>query len=111
MAELGICKTCGGMVSSEAATCPHCGQADPFATGGLDEVKRLAGRGRKIEAIKRYRELTGKGLAEAKESVEALTADADPGAPAAKAASSPFQPFLLLAIAMAVALVAWLLFV
>lgn len=35
-----------------------------------DRVKELARQGRKIEAIKAYREETGKGLAEAKEAVE-----------------------------------------
>lgn len=37
----------------------------------LDEVRDLMHTGRKIEAIKRYRELTGAGLAEAKQAVEA----------------------------------------
>ena len=30
MAELGHCKTCTGKVSSEAKSCPHCGQPFPF---------------------------------------------------------------------------------
>lgn len=38
----------------------------------MDEVHRLLGKGRLIEAIKRYRELTGVGLKEAKDAVEAL---------------------------------------
>ncbi|WP_030614401.1 ribosomal protein L7/L12 [Streptomyces sclerotialus] len=37
----------------------------------LAEVDDLLRRDRKIEAIKRYRQLTGAGLAEAKEAVEA----------------------------------------
>ena len=41
--------------------------------GGVDsQVVALAQSGQKIEAIKRYRELTGAGLAEAKQAVEAL---------------------------------------
>ena len=36
-----------------------------------EEVRRLADSGRKIEAIKAYREATGAGLATAKEAVEA----------------------------------------
>ena len=41
--------------------------------GGVDsEVVALAHSGQKIEAIKRYRELTGAGLAEAKQAVEQL---------------------------------------
>lgn len=39
---------------------------------GMDEVRTLALGGRKIEAIKRYRELTGVGLAEAKAYVDGI---------------------------------------
>lgn len=48
----------------------------PFPPGSLpeleDEVRRLMGERRKIEAIKLYRETTGIGLKEAKEAVEAI---------------------------------------
>ncbi|MFH8409429.1 ribosomal protein L7/L12 [Streptomyces sp. NPDC018019] len=37
---------------------------------GMAEIDALLLKGRKIEAIKRYRELTGAGLAEAKEAVD-----------------------------------------
>ena len=37
-----------------------------------DELRALIESGQKIEAIKRYREMTGAGLAEAKEAVEAI---------------------------------------
>jgi ribosomal protein L7/L12 len=41
--------------------------------GGVDaQVVALAQSGQKIEAIRRYRELTGIGLAEAKQVVEGL---------------------------------------
>ncbi|MGX4691089.1 ribosomal protein L7/L12 [Streptomyces sp. JNUCC 63] len=40
----------------------------------LDEVAALARAGRKVEAIKAYREATGAGLKEAKEAVDHLTA-------------------------------------
>ena len=40
----------------------------------LAEIRTLAARGDKIEAIKRYRERTGVGLKEAKDFVEALPA-------------------------------------
>jgi ribosomal protein L7/L12 len=36
----------------------------------MDDVRALAAAGQKIEAIKRYREKTGAGLAEAKAAVE-----------------------------------------
>ncbi len=39
-----------------------------------NEIKNLLASGRKIEAIKRYREETGTGLAEAKDAVESLEA-------------------------------------
>jgi ribosomal protein L7/L12 len=38
----------------------------------LDEIRKLSDSGDKIEAIKRLREATGLGLAEAKEIVESL---------------------------------------
>lgn len=47
-----------------------------LAGGGQDprlaEVRALAAGGRKIEAIKLYREITGQGLREAKEAVDAM---------------------------------------
>jgi hypothetical protein len=43
---------------------------DPLA----DEVQALLKQGRKIEAIKLYRERTGAGLKEAKEAVESIGA-------------------------------------
>lgn len=44
----------------------------PPAPDPLAQVRDLARRGRKIEAIKAYRELTGVGLKEAKDAVEGL---------------------------------------
>lgn len=41
-------------------------------TQGFDEVLTLARTGKKIEAIKVYREKTGVGLAEAKAAVDAM---------------------------------------
>lgn len=38
----------------------------------LDEIRRLAESGQKIEAVKRLREATGLGLTEAKDVVESL---------------------------------------
>jgi ribosomal protein L7/L12 len=40
--------------------------------GGMDEVQELVARGNKLEAIKRYREITGVGLKEAKDAVEGM---------------------------------------
>lgn len=47
------------------------GVAEP-ETEGLGEVADLVRRGKKIHAIKRYRDLTGAGLKEAKDAVERL---------------------------------------
>ncbi|MEZ6233360.1 MAG: ribosomal protein L7/L12 [Phycisphaerales bacterium] len=44
------------------------GAGDP----ALDDVRALVAGGRKIEAIKRYREITGVGLKEAKVAVDAM---------------------------------------
>jgi len=46
-----------------------------------NEVRRHLERGNVIEAIKRYRELTGVGLREAKEGVEAMRRQQGPPAP------------------------------
>jgi hypothetical protein len=46
-----------------------------------NELRRHLERGHMIEAIKRYRELTGVGLREAKEGVEAMRRQQGPPAP------------------------------
>jgi ribosomal protein L7/L12 len=46
---------------------------DPmWQNSGLAEVRDLVRRGKKIEAIKRYRELTHCGLKEAKDAIDAM---------------------------------------
>lgn len=81
MAQLGVCRTCGKMVSSEAISCPHCGQPMPYTDGKVIDSSRphsraqdLLRQGRKIEAIKVVREETGLGLKEAKDLVESWEA-------------------------------------
>ena len=60
-------------VLSQRAGVPWYAEMTPGASAGVDpEVVALAQSGKKIEAIKRYRELTGVGLAEAKEAVDRL---------------------------------------
>jgi ribosomal protein L7/L12 len=54
-----------------------------------DEIRALLESGQKIEAIKRYREMTGAGLAEAKEAVEAIERRAAPLMPAEGRSSDP----------------------
>lgn len=46
--------------------------AAPRVTASLDDVRQLARAGRKLEAIRLFRQLTGQGLAEAKAAVEQL---------------------------------------
>jgi ribosomal protein L7/L12 len=46
----------------------------PLSQAEIDELRALVARGNKIEAIKRCREMTGLGLKEAKDFVEALPA-------------------------------------
>jgi ribosomal protein L7/L12 len=53
-----------------ASTGPQFGHTSPLDP--LGEVAALAREGRKIDAIKRYRELTGADLGEAKRAVEAM---------------------------------------
>jgi len=53
----------------------HLGLDVRYSTGGPPgdaEIERLIRDGRKIEAIKAYRESTGLGLKEAKDAVEAI---------------------------------------
>lgn len=55
--------------------------AAPLPEGALPEIQAAVFAGRKIDAIKLYREATGIGLAEAKEAVEAMEAELRAGAP------------------------------
>lgn len=49
--------------------------SEPIPAEAVDEITDNIFAGRKIEAIKRYREHSGKGLKEAKDFVEALEAE------------------------------------
>lgn len=61
----------------------------PASSAGLDGVRAALAAGRKIEAIKLYRELTGLGLRESKDAVEAMQSGAPVTAPPRVAAPSP----------------------
>ena len=60
-------KNSGSVVSSDTPSAPR-------APARMEDVPELYRQGRKIEAIKIYRELTGVGLAEAKSAVERMEA-------------------------------------
>jgi len=46
--------------------------SDPISEGDLNEIRKAIFAGRKIEAIKLYREFSGLGLKEAKDAVEEI---------------------------------------
>jgi ribosomal protein L7/L12 len=84
------CSFCDQSVAETAVNCPRCGAAIVPANGSGSpaagrypavrpddaswhpEIASLVAQGRKIEAIKLYRDRTGAGLAEAKTAIEAL---------------------------------------
>ena len=57
--------------SSRREVSPH-EQASAREDALLDQIRTLAVEGRKMEAIQRYRELTGAGLAESKDVIESM---------------------------------------
>ncbi len=85
------CPGCGQENAEGTPLCRECGASipQPFSQQGADDVSaddadvlQLMRDGKKIEAVKRYRELHGVGLKEAKDAVEALEAGRQPAAPA-----------------------------
>jgi ribosomal protein L7/L12/ribosomal protein L40E len=116
--QMPICPFCEQDNPADADRCGKCGAAlttieeardDERANAGsatdgaigpagqdrpIDKVVgELLGSGRKMEAIKLYRDRTGAGLAEAKEAVEAIErGDEIPPAKTAGSAVDPFTP-------------------
>lgn len=75
------CRSCDFLNPPGTDRCMNCGaeielaSPDPGNEADLESrLRSLLDQGRKIEAIKEYREATGAGLAEAKDAVEALEA-------------------------------------
>lgn len=73
------CSICEHANPPLAKQCENCGmqlirddERDVFGTRSGNQLQDFINSGRKIEAIKLYREQTGKGLKEAKEAVEAM---------------------------------------
>jgi len=71
---LTMCRCCGERVSTEACTCPHCGQPHPTFNEHTTtpEVRALVVQGKKIEAIRLLAKTKGMGLREAKSLVDSL---------------------------------------
>ncbi len=99
------CPACGATRDAEARFCSSCGteltyESDTTSEGAEWEadVLTLASRGKKIEAIKLYREATGVGLKEAKEAVEALMSEQGIDSPGSGCASVLLAVFLLLGL-------------
>jgi ribosomal protein L7/L12 len=81
---MSFCSNCGARVPDDATNCTACGapvsaastneQEGPRALsidpGMTAQVQQYAREGKKIQAIKEYREQTGAGLKEAKDAVE-----------------------------------------
>src|ERR1700730_15357880 len=77
MSAMSTCPSCGHQNPSGTKRCEACDasilqQGQPAASDLEERVRSLLNQGRKIEAIKVFREATGAGLAEAKEAVEAV---------------------------------------
>jgi ribosomal protein L7/L12 len=62
--------------------------ARPLSGDELAQVRAALAGGKKIDAIKLYREATGAGLAEAKQAVEALEAGRQMGGPVVESVSN-----------------------
>lgn len=85
------CRKCGGPLQTGWRACPHCGMAleqpvpasppvdlmPPLSEDAATEVRYWLDQGKKINAIKVYRERTGIGLKEANDIVEALQLNRD----------------------------------
>ncbi len=102
------CEKCGAALLSQgdepASAKGQSSAADPEAQGALPEeieaeVLAILENGRKIEAIKLYRERTGAGLKEAKDAVEALARQHGIGASGSGCAGAVLMVSLLSAAA------------
>lgn len=85
---------------------------DDLSSESIDEITELIFSGRKVQAIKRYRELRGTSLREAKKFIESLTAQLQETSPERFSSPSgqgcsPAILAVLAATAMSVAALIW----
>src|SRR5579883_2583994 len=69
------CENCGAWIETEAKPrpdAPKTGEAAEIPADLQEQIRSLMAQGRKIEAIKVYREALGAGLKDAKDAVEAI---------------------------------------
>ena len=77
------CRFCSYDVHPSIAQCPRCGAPVDKPSPDLEQqVRALLDQGRKIDAVKLYKERMGVPLMEAKQAVEAVHAGAGPPSPA-----------------------------
>lgn len=60
----GLCRECYGAMESEIALCPHCHRPNTYGEVKSD-LRKVFFEGKKVDAIRKIRELTGLGVAEA----------------------------------------------
>src|SRR5688500_6474996 len=87
------------VAARNATTVPNPGM--PLTPDQEAQVLEVARGGNKIEAIKLHRELTGAGLEESKDAVEALLAGTPVARPAARGSMTPEQEAQVVAAARA----------
>ncbi len=76
------CPFCEFTNEADAKNCPKCGAELPQSNEDLvQQIRTLVEQDKKIEAIKVYRGLTGAGLREAKDAVEAIQRGETPELP------------------------------
>jgi Ribosomal protein L7/L12 C-terminal domain len=71
---MNLCPKCNGEILTGVRICPHCGHdlAMLVDRSVQDQIRSLLLEGKKIEAIRIYREATGLGLKESKDAVEII---------------------------------------
>ena len=85
------CPLCKMEITTGTTSCPYCGvslpDSEPVTPDLEQQVRSLLAQGRKLEAVKIYKNDVGCGLKEAKDAVEALERGDGPPQPAEADAS------------------------